>query len=221
MSQSQEPQKSSSAPSQSTESFPQQKEAKQQETSSAAQKEVSTRPEEQASPLVEQQLAAVESIFKHLKLDQFDQLEALLSDQSDFLWELRPLSLYPDVFTKPDLSYTKKEMLGFWRSFKDKMMRELRSETTTRNVTQGKDNLAVRVNRKVRRAPIAFTFVPVIDRRPSLYLSQGTTPENRPFDEEMAMFVNFEPGTDKIVKAVQFFDSTTTTNQAKRHGWRW
>ncbi|GAA5871818.1 hypothetical protein JCM1840_004009 [Sporobolomyces johnsonii] len=197
MSQSQEPQKSSSAPSQSTESFPQQKEAKQQETTSAEQKEVSTRPEEQAAPLVEQQLAAVESIFEHLKLDQFDQLEALLSDQSDFLWELRPLSLYPDVFTKPDLSYTKKEMLGFWRSFKDKMMRELRSETTTRNVTQGKDNLAVRVNRK------------------------GTTPENRPFDEEMAMFVDFEPGTDKIVRAVQFFDSTTTTNQAKRHGWRW
>ncbi|GAA5971456.1 hypothetical protein JCM21900_002211 [Sporobolomyces salmonicolor] len=211
MSQSQEFQKASSASSQSTESFPQQKETKQQETTSPEQKAtkqqemtspeqkgVSTRPgEEQASPVVEQQLAAVENFFEHLKLDEFDKLDKLLSDQSDFLWELRPLSLYPDVFTKPDLSYNKREMLDFWRSFKDKMMRELKSETTTRNITQGKDSLAVRVNRK------------------------GTTPENSPFDEELAMFVNFEPGTDKIVKAVQFFDSSTTTSQAKRQGWRW
>ncbi|GAA5841060.1 hypothetical protein JCM3766R1_006653 [Sporobolomyces carnicolor] len=122
--------------------------------------------------LLEKQLATFDSFFENFNKSSFSHLDSLLSNEPAFAWQIRPLSLYPDVFTKSGLEYKKDEVGDLFRQMKEKLLKDI----------QGKDA------------------------------------NDNDFEHSSAMFIDFEPGTNKIVKGVQFFDSTTTHAQAKRFG---
>ncbi|GAA5917412.1 uncharacterized protein JCM6883_003070 [Sporobolomyces salmoneus] len=180
-----------------------------QQTSAVSQSESPTTSKQDASPssqvtqqpkkegqdlqtLLDQQLSTFESFFDRLNDSSFSQLDPLLSNDPLFSWQIRPLSLYPDVFTKSGLEYEKGEIGNVFRQMKEKLLKDV--QDVEKSITQSENKLAVRMNQK------------------------GKDADNNDFEHSSAMFLGFESGTDKIVKGVQFFDSTTTRAQAERTG---
>lgn len=113
-----------------------------QQTSAVSQSESPTTSKQDASPssqvtqqpkkegqdlqtLLDQQLSTFESFFDRLNDSSFSQLDPLLSNDPLFSWQIRPLSLYPDVFTKSGLEYEKGEIGNVFRQMKEKLLKDV------------------------------------------------------------------------------------------------
>ncbi|GAA5957914.1 hypothetical protein JCM3765_006202 [Sporobolomyces pararoseus] len=146
--------------------------------------------------LLDQQLSTFESFFDQFNNTKppFSHLDRFFSHDPLFSWQIRPFSLFPDVFTKSGLDYKREEVGDLFRQMKEKLMKDVESDKVEKTVTQSENKLAVRMNQK------------------------GKDANDNDFEHSSAMFFEFEPGTDKIVKGVQFFDSTTTQAKAKKSG---
>jgi len=75
--------------------------------------------------LLEQQLSTVDSLFSRISNSHFSQLDSLLSQDPLFSWSIRPLSLYPEVFTKSGLEYERGEVIDLFRQIKEKLLNDV------------------------------------------------------------------------------------------------
>lgn len=75
--------------------------------------------------LLEKQLATFDSFFENFNKSSFSHLDSLLSNEPAFAWQIRPLSLYPDVFTKSGLEYKKDEVGDLFRQMKEKLLKDI------------------------------------------------------------------------------------------------
>jgi hypothetical protein len=73
--------------------------------------------------LLEQQLNTFDTFFNDFNKSSFSQLDRFFSN--DLTWQIRPFSLYPEVFTKSGLDYGRGEIGGLFREIKEKLLKDV------------------------------------------------------------------------------------------------
>ena len=102
-------------------------------SSSSSSKQLSTHENNNngdVKSLLEQQLSTFDSLFSRISNSHFSQLDPLFSQDPLFSWSIRPLSLYPEVFTKSGLEYERGEIVDLFRQMKEKLLKDVQVSRT-------------------------------------------------------------------------------------------
>ncbi|GAA5881074.1 hypothetical protein JCM1840_002880 [Sporobolomyces johnsonii] len=117
--------------------------------------------------------------------NELDKVDSHLSDRDDLTWEIRPGSLEGSWMGGERRG--KKQVSELWRKDRGEVYQDIKN-LEMKNIVQSKD---------------AIAFLLTYERM----ASSAVESEPKAFEGELAFFLEFEPGTDKILKGIKFVDS--------------
>ncbi|GAA5881071.1 hypothetical protein JCM1840_002879 [Sporobolomyces johnsonii] len=138
-----------------------------------------------------QQLQTIRAVVDAVAANDIDKAASHLSDSDEFSWDLRPATVKEYMGFGAEEKLSKPQMVKIWKKIRSEVIKEVKS-IKLQNIVQGQDALALRI------------------------LNEPTTVDGQTFKNEIAVFVDFEPGTDKVLKGVESFDSARLIEHLQR-----
>ncbi|GJN90395.1 hypothetical protein Rhopal_003406-T1 [Rhodotorula paludigena] len=142
----------------------------------------------------------VPSLYDALFRSEFDRIERMLAPGA--LWEIFPASTRP--FFAPPLPregvFDARETLDYFKTIREKLLTDPKHFELT-DLSQGTDSLTARYNTQSSS---------------SSGMTGNKEDDNQPFDISHTLFVEFEPGSDKVKRGVEYLDSNSLNVHMKR-----
>ncbi|GAA5858951.1 hypothetical protein JCM1840_006631 [Sporobolomyces johnsonii] len=139
----------------------------------------------------QQQLQTVKVCLDCFAANHVEKTKSYLSDRDDFSWEICPSSLREHLGLGKDGRLDKPQALEMWKKVRCDVLKDVKI-LELRNVIQKEDVLACRV------------------------ITKETTVDGRTYEGDGAIFIEFEPGTDTLLKGVEISDSARRLDAIKR-----